>query len=281
MKARGVSILRTCVATFLLSPFLAPAARACLADVGYRGGPSMVYLFPNWKMVNLVDFDTVWGDGTYCGAGFIDATLKGLTIFNYGTADGATDIAKLYFCLGCSRNNNGDCTLAPTQLTYAGLYADGAGNDRPAWTWAGTMAANADPCNGGPSGCACIFAMHLYADIGSCPKNNATVQLGPGYNALNYGGVSDALGWFAPYTDTMDPNAKVIVYTVKEADKTSAAPGDTINYTIYYGLPGTANVSNVIVFDTMPPYTHLVNGSANVVPDPGWDPDPGPPLLLQ
>ncbi|MEK7765612.1 MAG: hypothetical protein AAB368_05185, partial [bacterium] len=56
---------------------------------------------------------------------------------------------------------------------------------------------------------------------------------------------------------------------------------DTINYTIYYGRPGTATLSNIVIFDTQPPNTHYVPGSGVPAPDPAWSPDPGPPLRLQ
>ncbi|MEK7765449.1 MAG: hypothetical protein AAB368_04345, partial [bacterium] len=59
-----------------------------------------------------------------------------------------------------------------------------------------------------------------------------------------------------------------------------AVPGDTIEFTLYYGRPGAGpTIPTITLFDSLPPYTHFV--SASTPPDAGWDPDPGPPTRLQ
>jgi len=56
-----------------------------------------------------------------------------------------------------------------------------------------------------------------------------------------------------------------------------AAPGDYVTRTITYEVPVGYSPTSIVLFDTLPPYVHYVAGSASIAPDPGWDPDPGPP----
>ena len=255
------------------------AALPCILDVGVNASGNMAFLFPNWTKTEVVDFDTVWCDAAGC-PGFNDATIQGLTIMNYGTAVGGTDIKGVYTCFGCSRASAGACT--PTQtLTYAGQWLVNGTDLRAAWTWSGPLLLNADPCNAGPGGCACIFVMRVFVDIGACPAHGATVRMGPGFNDWDGGGIIDQYYCSAPWGDLADPNEKRIVYTVKTVDKEQAAPGDTVTYTIFYGRPGTTNLADVTIFDTQPSYTHYLFGSGVPAPDGGWDPDPGPPLRLK
>jgi len=270
--------------TLAAALFIVPAGSpACLLDVAYDSqSPSIPYLFPNWQKAEVVDFDTVWCNGTAC-PGATDATIRGMTIFNYGTAAAGTDIKAIYTCFGCYRSANGACNPAQT-LTYAGVWNVGAGS-YPAWTWSGSLALNTDPCNAGASGCACIYVLRVFITVGECPADGATVKLGPGFNdGLNPlwpGGIYDAVGCVGPWNEISDPSIHPIVYAVKVGDQDQAAPGDTVNYTIYYGRPGTGSLSSITVIDSQPPYTHLVWGSTSPSPDAGWDPNPGPPLKMR
>ncbi len=260
---------------------------ACLLDIGLNGNsPSFTYLFPNWTKTDVTDFDLQFCDTTTC-PGYADGDITGLTIFNYGTATGggAGDLGNVYVCFGCSRSSGGACTPTYT-LTYAGVWTVGV-NNYPAWTWdpATPVVLNTDPCNGGPGGCACIFVMHVFVDVNPCPTAQRTVRMGPGFNdVLNPGwpgGIYDQYGCNAPWGDLADPSDKVIVYAVKEGDKTAAAPGDTVTYTLYYGLPGSSPLTNVVLFDTIPASTHYLTGSGTPAPDVAWDPDWGPPIRLK
>jgi len=108
------------------------------------------------------------------------------------------------------------------------------------------------------------------------------VQLGIPYDPVSFnGGLTDTGCCSASFTDVSNPAIKYIYAVYKEVDKLTAAPGDTLNYTIYYGRPGAGSITNLEIIDTQPPYTHYVQGSSNPVPDPLWDPDPGPPLRLK
>src|SRR6185436_10395603 len=193
------------------------------------------YLFPNWKQADVSDFDILFDDSTQC-PGCSGGDINGLTIVNYGTAVGGAggDISAMYVCFGCSRSSGGACSAQYT-LTYAGLWNLGSNVNIPAWTWdpGATVVLNADPCNGGPGGCACVFVMHVFVDISPCPTAQRTVKLGPGFDDLLYeGGISDLSGgtWgcTGPWSDAQDPGDKVIVYAAKEGDKDAAAPGDTV-----------------------------------------------------
>jgi len=264
------------VGLFALAAFaFGSIGQACILDAGLGYSAPLPYLFPNWQKAELVTFNTTWCSATDC-PGFTDATIKSVTIVNYGTAIGGPtgDITGLYMCFGCFRTNGGDCNYAQT-LGYAGLW-DG----QAVWTWAGNLALSGDPCNAGPGGCACIFVMHLFVDIGKCPTNLATVALGPRLSPDWWNmGILDAEDCSAPWGAVSDMT-KTIVYTVKLGDKQQVAPGDTVTYSIFYGKPGSSALSNVTIFDSQPAYTHW-NGVANINPDPFWDPNPGPPLKLK
>lgn len=270
------------------SLLLAGSSRACISDASVdASSPAFTYLFPNWKQTDVADFDLLYCDCTTC-AGYCDADMSGLTIVNYGSAVGGAggDISNMYVCFGCSRSSGGACTPQYT-LTYAGIWTLGS-NVVPAWTWdpATPVVLNSDPCNGGPGGCACIFVMHVFVDVAPCPKPQATVKLGPGFDDLLFeGGISDLSGgtWgcTAPWDTAQDPAPKIIAYVAKEGSADHAAPGDTVTYTIYYGRPGTASLTDIQIVDSIPPFTHYLNGTGNPAPDPGFDPALGPPLSLR
>jgi len=73
---------------------------------------------------------------------------------------------------------------------------------------------------------------------------------------------------------------KTIRNVMKSVNQDVAAPGDTLYYTIYYGKPSAGPVSNMWITDTLPAYMHWLPG-VGTVPDPGFDPDPGPPIRLR
>jgi len=282
-------IRRACAGLLVWLASLAPSQlRACLLDVWLNDStPDIRYVFPNWQQVEIVDFGLSFCDSTTC-AGYSDGDITGLTILNYGTAVGGAggDISNLYLCFGCG-GSGGACTPAYT-MTYAGVWNVG-GYSYAAWTWVPApppLVLSGDPCaTTGPGGCDCWYVLRVFADITGCPTNLRTVRLGPGFNESlnpgNPGGISDQYECMAPWGEVLDPIDKTIEYAVKVADQDSVSPGDTITYTIYYGKPGTANLSGITVFDSLPPFAHYVAGSGTPVPDPGWDPDPGPPQRLR
>jgi len=249
---------------------------------------TLTTLFPNWQQAPAASFTIVQyaDDGAW---GNLDIPIVGVTMLNYGTATGSApggggDIQGMYFEIKCGSKTS----IGPLAMTYAGDWTIGA-QTYPAWTWAGTAAWGGNPCDGPGFGCSCYVDLFVYVDIGPCPTDGATVQLGPGYNnsqlynadgtlACTWGtdcpfGVTDSWGYGAPWALTMDPGVKPILYANKIADKDAAAPGDTITYKIYYGMPGTVPISTVTVIDTQPDFTNYITGSASITPDSGWEPD--------
>ncbi|MEK7764723.1 MAG: hypothetical protein AAB368_00665, partial [bacterium] len=114
-----------------------------------------------------------------------------------------------------------------------------------------------------------------------------TVELGPGYMQITptvyEPGIKDiaSCGGGAGY-GVSDSATKTIRYIKKEVDKDIAAPGDTLTYKIYYSKPGpAATLTTLTILDTMPAYMHLLSSTSMSTPDPGWDPDPGPPMRLR
>ena len=93
------------------------------------------------------------------------------------------------------------------------------------------------------------------------------------------GSVTDTSGCRAPTADAAGPE-----HVIRYLDKTGptrAAPGDTVQFTVFYGRPGAGSLTSITITDTLPPYTHYVVGSATPPPDVGFDPDWGPPPRLQ
>lgn len=264
----------------LLLPALALSLRAAVADAngiclsGATANPSEAtgaFLFPNWAQAHVGTFDLWMCDTTVCAFGATE-TIKGLTIVNYGNA-AATDLAAVYWRIQCGATDTGLVTM-----TYAGLWSGS-----PVWTWAGTSIDLA--------GCAVSpdFSMplRLYVDVASCPTPGDSVNLGirvdPIVNPALPGGMTDqyvAFGCAAPFDDAPGLFPKVITYVAKTKDQTTVAPGDTVNYTIFYGRAGTAPLGSITVLETLPPYTHWT-GVATPAPDPLWNPDPGPPMRLR
>ena len=224
-------------------------------------------LFPNWVAAPLMELALDECDDAVC-TWCTTSNLTGVTIMNYGTATGS-DLTRMFFEINC-----GKTSLVQT-LTYAGVWAA-----KPAWTWAGTLALP-DAC----ANCACSIALDVYGDVAPCPVDGRTIQLGPGYNAILNpaapGGITDNCNGIGPWVVAPDPAIKEIRYDIKVADKTTAAPGDTITYTIYYGAPGTVALTGVTVLDTLPTFMHYVSGSGVPAPDLAWDPDWGPPIRLR
>ncbi len=264
----------------LLAP--GPAAARVLYDVAPDAVPpfsSIDTLFPNWLMAPTTSLQLLEGDDT------IDATcvINGLTMMNYGSATGgpAGDIRGMYFLMTCgSKTNSGIIAM-----TFAGNWNIPLFGSRPVWTWAGSVPFGGDPCNNLGFACLCAPSLLIYTDISPCPTNGADVKLGPGYNDVTNpvwpGGMTDSCGYAAPWAVVTDTTVKTIRYVTKTADQDVAAPGDTVNYTVFYGRPGTAALSSITIFDTMPAYMHLISGSDVPPADPGYNPDPGPPLRLR
>jgi len=260
---------------------LVPSARADgMVDISADSTQdTLMTYFPNWRMAKAADFTIEICDDLSC-PGTPDCPIVGVTIVNYGTALGGagSDITNVYFNLVCAATNQW------ATLTYAGVWATSTGS-HPAWTWDGSLPWAADP-NDAKNGCGGLARVSVYADVGSCPTDGATVTLGIAYDDAkdpDYpGGLMDACDYNMPW-DYYSPRQgvrKEIRYALKFTDQDLAAPGDTVRYTIYYGRPGAA-LAGVVVMDSMPPDTHYVVGSGAPTPDPLWDPDPGPPARLR
>src|SRR5207247_11071840 len=104
---------------------------ACLLDVtaaSVAPFSTTTILFPNWIAAPASEFaisecnDAVC---TWCTA----SNLTGLTMANYGTAVGGTDLTRMYFEINCGKS-----TLVGT-MTYVGVW-----NTHPSWTWGGSLA---------------------------------------------------------------------------------------------------------------------------------------------
>ena len=252
----------------------------CLSSLGASGGEAtQLMFFPNWTRAYAASFDV--GDwevdcglagcavchpaaGDSCGGGATLLQIAGLSIANFGTAVDTVDIKKVYWCSGA--------IATPTWHTMT--------MEAPKlWTWDWNGAEpNPSIQIAGPL----WNTIRVYVDIASSPTDGATVKMGIPYDPINgyQGGLADmcccSMGW----SDVPNPVPKTIKYVAKFVDKISAAPGDTLKYTIYYGRPGTTNLQNLEIIDTQPPYTHW-NGIANPLPDPGWDPNWSPPPKLK
>jgi len=220
-------------------------------------------VFPNWYRTPIADLYLWECDDITC-SGCTASSLRGVTITNYGTATGGAggDITGLYFRYYCGSAS------AEMALAFAGNWGG-----QPTWTWAGTYNLPSDPCG---TNCWCWPSLLLYADIGSCPTDGASIALGPRFNVV--GGIRDSCGYAGPSSSSPTPD-KYIRYVTKTTDRDQVVPGDTVAYTIYYGKPGTTNPTAVVITDTQPPYTHWIPGGTT--PDSGWDPNYGPPLKLR
>ncbi|MEK7475296.1 MAG: hypothetical protein AAB152_06625 [Candidatus Coatesbacteria bacterium] len=257
------------------------SARAnCVADVTVMSGEATQFVFfPNWLKAYAGAF-TVSDWAVSCGGacagapncstgappacGALAQQVAGLTIVNFGTgtsgqAGSSWDIAAVYW---------------RSDADAAGFYHTLTACAPKMWTWAWNgVEVNPDM--------SALPNLRIYADISATPADGATVQLGIPYDDINVAaGFSDTCCCSAPWND-VSSSPKTILYAFKTVDRISAAPGDLLNYTIYYGRPGNVPVTNLEILDTQPDYTHYVIGSANPPPDPGWDPDPGPPLRLR
>jgi uncharacterized repeat protein (TIGR01451 family) len=260
-----------------------PVRADSINDVG--GNPSPPFnnysaVFPNWTMLPTSSF-TIWECADIDCAWCLDSSIVGITMMNYGTASGGPgkDITGMYFKILCGSTNTAIYTM-----NYAGDWTIGA-DTWPAWTWAGAIPWNVDP-NDTKNGCAGGPSLFVYTDVGPCPYldpatlRGNSIELGPGYNDIDFGGITDDCWSTAPWAQVTDGNPKEIAYIGKECDLETAAPGDTINYTLYIGKPGTS-YTNLVVMDSQPPFTHLVAGSDVPPADPGYNPDPGPPARLR
>ena len=271
---KGVSRVLLCIGIFTALS-ISGRARADIdvMDMWDNGTvPVGGVVYPNWLKVKVASFDVWLCEG--CGAG--TENIKGLTVVNFGTA-GNADYAGVYWKARCGASDSG---LYP--MTYAGTYTEDSG-PYPAWTWAGTsmdVSACADLC-GNPL-CGAYFTIDVYVDVAPCPTNLATVRMGfpirsPG---AFWGSISDNHGFFVPWGDT-SAGGWTILYAQKISDLDTAAPGDTVTYTVFYGRPGVNPIQKFVVLDTQPPYTHYLSGSGVPAPESGWDPNPGPPQKLR
>jgi len=272
--------LGTLAATLGVFLLTSPTRADCVLDVYPRPEPAFsayTTVFPNWATIPISSFSILLCDDSSCPT-CPSGPITGITLVNYGTATGGTggDVANLYCWLSCGSKTYNSGMLA---MTWAGTW-DVGGTPYPAWTWAGSKG-GVEVC----TNCGCELALYVYADINDCPTDGATIQLAPNSNSILNptwpGGIYDSCGCSAPWSSVPDPMARTIRYVFKQADADSVSPGDTVNYTVYYGRPGTGSIGPIVIIDTQPSYTHLLAGSASPAPDPFWDPNPGPPLRLR
>src|SRR5439155_1679698 len=109
-----------------------PAACAdnCLSDASYNSDAPGRFIFPNWKMAYQGSYTVM-----LTLDGLSPATLAGITIANFGTADGINDIGAVYARFTCVETGPDPDTGLLT-LNYAGVYNEDTGA-LPVWTWAG------------------------------------------------------------------------------------------------------------------------------------------------
>jgi len=269
--------LRTATIFFLgvlaLRPVPAGAASSCLHDAWDDGSVPPTVIFPNWTQFKVATHIIwIWEAGT------APENIKGITIANFGSA-APSDITRVYMKLSCG------ATTQMITLAFAGTYSGDSG-PLPAWTWAGTsldFSGCADLC-GAPYLCGATVNADIYVDIDDCPTPGATVQLGfPSKNFV--GGITDNYYVPPPLENCFAASGPetgsihTIQYVYKEGPKT-AAPGDTVDFTIYYGRPGNASITGIRILDSIPQYTHYVDGSGSPSPDSGWDPSATTPKKL-
>jgi uncharacterized repeat protein (TIGR01451 family) len=272
------------VAGAALSPSSPARADNCIQDVWYNGDAPGRYIFPNWQRAYMGSY-TLW----FFPNNLTPEYISGLTVVNFGDAMQGTEISNVYIRLYCNKTDTGTITM-----TYVGNRTfDGGGGSTttyPAWTWGGNATNNfadcADYCADNPT-CGGYLTMQLYADIASCPAQGTVVNLGfpsayylnPGYP----GSVYDSVGCVGPWYEvdtSRGADYDTIVWSYKVGPE-EVGPGDTVNYTIWFGRPGTGDLSFIDVTDTLPMYMHYLMGSGSPAPAPGWDPDPGPPVRLK
>ncbi|MEK7477638.1 MAG: hypothetical protein AAB152_18620 [Candidatus Coatesbacteria bacterium] len=252
------------------------AAAGCIEDM-YATSVSpfkdFVSVFPNWYHAPVASFQIMdCGEVSCPGAN----PIVGVTIVNYGTASGGAtgDITGVSFRITCNTSDSGD-----RPMTFAGVWTIGTGT-YPAWTWSGSYTWAVDSCDA-KSGCSCAPNFYVYADIHSCATDGATIALGPSYNDIQMiGGITDTWACSAPWAILPSPD-KTINAAVVRASSDTAAPGDTVTYTIFYGRRGSSAINPITIVETLPTYTHYVAGSGIPVPDVGWDPNTGPPAALK
>jgi len=260
----------------------ASAGANCMNQfMNIAGEANRQVFFPNWQKAYAAAFAAddwavscgagACGAPPNCGAGascgLAAVQVNSLTIVNFGTATNGLagsgwDIAAVYW---------------RTDADAAGTYHTMTAASPNMWTWKWNGAeANPD--------FSLTPALRIYVDMSSTPMDGKTVQMGIPYDTVTWmGGFVDmcCCDTAGAWSDLINPYPKFVYHVFKVADLKTAAPGDLINYTIYYSRPGTGNITNLEILDTQPPYTHYVPGSASPAPDSGWDPDPGPPLRLK
>jgi len=268
----GISIL-SATAAFLILLSGVVRAGICVVDAWDNGSVKPQFIYPNWSRVWAGSYDVLLCDG--CGTS--PENIIGVTVVNFGSAPPA-DIAGVYWKGRCG------ATLSPFYtMSYAGTYTEDTGSF-PAWTWNGSsISFSGCPDLCGTPACGGYFTIDLYIDVASCPTRDATVQMGFSTNAANnpawWGSIRDGAGCAVPWYDMF--SAKHTFVYVQKSGPEYAAPGDTVEYTIYYGKPGNNPLSEIVVMDTQPPYTHYLYGSGSPAPDAFWDPYPSTPPKLK
>ena len=269
MRPSARLVLSLGFAALCCAPGRVHAASACFQDGWDSGTIQSMTIFPNWTKVH-VSSEVLWMFAGVAGP----ENITGVTICNLGTAVN-TDLTGVYVVFSCGATTSGTLTL-----TYRGTYLEDSGS-LPAWTWGGStvdFSGCADLC-GNPA-CGGSLNADIYVDVAGCPANGATVRMGfPTAGGFAIGSVSDSKGCQAPSGDAVGPD-HTIQYVFKDGP-TTAVPGDTVQFTLFYGRPGAGSLTSITIGDTLPPYTHYVGGSATPAPDAGFDPDWGPPIRLQ
>ena len=170
-------MIALCVSeAFLILQLIVPAPAAADGILDVLELPAAPFntrgvFFPNWAAVPTASFVIMEGaDNVYTDC--TSSTLLSLTVLNFGTAN-QSDITGVYMALVCgSKLNTG---LLP--MTPMGMWTYGA-DVHAAWTWGGTYEFDTDPCLDPNLGCSCEVSLFLYVDVGPCPTDGATVQLG-------------------------------------------------------------------------------------------------------
>jgi uncharacterized repeat protein (TIGR01451 family) len=97
----------------------------------------------------------------------------------------------------------------------------------------------------------CVIARHQ-APLGAAAGANETATLSASFT---YDNASPALGATSTLDDVTTITLANGLVISKSVDRSAAAPGGVLVYTIHYSNPGTVPLSNIVIRDATPPWT--------------------------
>lgn len=222
---------------------LAAPVRATVVGVQPSATPGPAgTVFPQ-VMRDAAYFDALWCSGAMC-PGATEATMTGLTVFNFGTAASPSALSAIHW-----RGGGGGYVYAGQPMTYAGLYTVDGGT-YPAWTWSGVATFGPDPCATN-----CLTTLWLDVDISAAAAPGDTIRLGIGTSGGGLvGGLSDSLGGTAPAAvvrgDTLVVGVDVKVTAGYPLQM--AVSGDVVQFTACWSNYSAATAFGFTMTDAIP-----------------------------